>query len=129
MPSPRTTSLINAIAAFWLYGGWAVYANFEYGQKVGLTAGLIQGVYAFCSTLSITLIALWVYRRCHNRSVGLVAGFSVSFMVMLIIPWAVHSVTGTPNILQTVLPGIIWGSVYLAFILYLQTRTPPSPNS
>lgn len=129
MPTPRTTSLLNATAALLLYGGWAVYANFEHGQKAWLTAGLVQGVYAFLSTLCVTLVALNIYRRYHGGFRGMAAGFSVGFGVMLVIPWAVHSVAGTPNKLHTVLPGLIWGTVYLGAILYLHSKQANTQNT
>lgn len=125
--SPRATSLLNASAAFVLYGGWAIYANFEHGQKAGLIAGAVQGVYAFVSTLSVTLVALNIYQRSHGGKLGIIAGFSVGFLVMLIIPWVVHSAAGTPNKLQTVLPGIIWGSLYLGAVLTLHAKNTSAP--
>ncbi|WP_156312569.1 hypothetical protein [Marinagarivorans algicola] len=119
---PHTTPLINASMALLLYGSWAFYANIEHGYAAGLIAGSLQGIYAFGSTLCITLVALWVYKRCGGGMVGISAGFSLSFIVMLIIPWAVHSIADTPNKLQTVLPGIIWGSVYLMVILHQHAK-------
>ena len=49
--------IISAILAAVGYGGWAVYINFEHGQQACITAGLVQGTYAFASTLFITKVA------------------------------------------------------------------------
>ena len=117
------TSILNSFAAMLIYGSWAVYANFEHGAQAWKMAGAIQGVYAFFSTLSVTVVAQWVYTKCGRGWLGIVVGFLVSFVVMLTIPIAVHNLAGTPDILQTILPGLIWGSGYLILFLVLKERT------
>ena len=114
--------LLNATAALLVYGAWAVYANYEHGRDAWVMAGMVQGVYAFLSTLSITVVAKAVYIRCGCGKMGISIGFITSFIVMLAIPVGVHSVAGTPDILETILPGLIWGSMYLMGFLLVTER-------
>lgn len=114
--------LFNACAALLIYGGWAVYANFEHGLHAGVTAGIVQGVYAFISTLTITLIAKAVYQKCGCGVRGICLGFCTSFIIMITIPLSVHTAFGTPDIWQTILPGLIWGSIYLLGVLVVFER-------
>lgn len=116
------TVFLNATAALLGYGAWAIYANFEHGREAWLMAGIVQGVYAFISTLSITAVAKWIYMKSGYGKLGIAAGFTASFIVMLAIPIGVHTVAGTPDILETILPGLIWGTVYLFGFLILTER-------
>ena len=107
------SAILTALAAAIGYGGWAVYANYEHGLHVWAMAGAVQAVYAFFATLCITHVARWVFFKYNCGWSGVLAGFVMSFIVMMIIPMSVHYLVGTPNIWQTILPGLIWGSVYL----------------
>lgn len=114
--------LFNAFAAMIVYGGWAVYANFEHGQHAYVMAGLVQGMYAFISTLTMTSAARWMYEKFGRGHQGILSGFSFGFMVMLAIPVIVHNIAGTPDILETILPGLIWGTGYLLTYLILAEK-------
>jgi len=107
------TAILTAIAATIVYGGWAVYANYEHGLHAWGMAGAIQGIYAFLSTLSVTHVAQKTCVKYQYGIKGIIAGFLMSFFVMLTLPLFVHSLFGTPNIWKTILPGLIWGCVYL----------------
>jgi hypothetical protein len=117
------STIITALAAGLGYGGWAIYANYEHGIHAWMMAGAVQAIYAFISTLSITHIARKVFIKYDCGVRGVMAGFIASFIVMLAIPLLVHSFFGTPNIWQTILPGLIWGSIYLiGFLLTLDKK-------
>lgn len=109
----QLSALLAATAAAIIYGGWAIYANFEHGAHAWGMAGIVQATYAFVSTLTITHIAHWAFLRTGGGSRGITTGFVASFIVMAAIPITVHTIAMTPDILQTILPGLIWGSLYL----------------
>lgn len=106
-----------------VFGAWAVYANFEHGAHAWQMAGTVQGVYAFFSTLTVTVIAQWTYTECGRGVLGILVGFCASFAVMLAIPLTIHNLVRTPDILQTILPGLIWGSGYLICFLLLKEKS------
>lgn len=113
-------ALVSALAAGVGYGGWAAYANYDHEAHIWMMAGAIQAVYAFGATLSITHMARWTYRKYDCSIRGTIAGFAAGFILMLLIPITIHSLSGTPNIIMTILPGLIWGSIYLlSFLLSL----------
>jgi len=113
MAQLTSSTLFTALAAAVGYGGWAVYANYEHGVHAWAMAGSIQAIYAFVSTLSITHVARWTFIKYKCGIRGVLVGFLMSFIVMLAIPLSVHNFFGTPDILQTIFPGLIWGSIYL----------------
>ncbi len=120
----------NAFAAGIGYGGWAVYANYEHGAHAWIMAGSIQGIYAFISTLFITQVAQKTCVKYQYGLKGITIGFIVSFLVMLTIPLFIHNLFGTPNIWMTILPGLIWGSIYLlGFLITLDTTQRRKANS
>jgi len=126
--SANTITFLTALAAAIGYGGWAVFANFEHGMHAWMMAGVIQGAYAFVSTLSITHIARWVFLKCNCAIKGIITGFIASFIVMLALPLGVHSIAGTPDLWQTILPGLIWGSIYLmGFLVSLDFKLRIEP--
>lgn len=116
-PNIKLSITATALLAAFIYGTWAGFANMEYGTMIWLKAAIIQGGYAFISTLSITHIAKFVFLRFKCGISGILTGFTASFIVMVAIPFAVHTLAGTPDLWQTILPGIIWGSIYLASFL------------
>ena len=117
---------MTALAAGVGYGSWAIYANFEHSTHKWVMAGTIQGVYAFLSTLFITHIAHWVFLKYHCGIRGVLAGFLASFVVMVTIPLSVHNLLHTPDIWQTITPGLIWGSIYLlGFLFSLNVKSKP----
>ena len=119
----NTSIIVTSLAAALGYGGWAVYVNYEHGVHAWMMAGAIQGTYAFLSTLFITHIARIVYLKCGCKIRGILTGFGMSFLIMLAIPLLLHNVAGTPNIWQTILPGLIWGSIYLiGFLVILEFK-------
>jgi hypothetical protein len=111
--TPQISPFLAAVAAAIVYGGWAIYANYEHGAHAWTMAGIVQASYAFISTLTITHIAHWAFLRTGGGSRGITTGFVASFIVMAAIPITVHTIAMTPDILQTILPGLIWGSLYL----------------
>ena len=116
-PKEKRAALLTAIAAAIGYGGWAVYANSDHGVHAFIIAGLVQATYAFFSTFFITHVAQRTFVKYDCGVRGVLAGFGASFVVMLAIPITVHNIMGTPEILHTILPGLIWGSIYLLGVL------------
>ncbi len=114
--------LLNAIAAAAVYGGWAAYANSEHPTMVWLRAAIVQGSTSFGITLTITLLALYAYKRAGQGRRGIAIGWLISATMMAIIPSLLHMAAGTPNILHTILPGLIIGSVYLFTYLLIAER-------
>lgn len=121
--SSRRGKIISASAAAVGYGGWAVYANSDHSMNMAISAGVIQGTYAFLSTILITIVAQKAYEKTKCGMRGICVGFLISFIVMLAIPLSIHNYFGTPNIWQTITPGLIWGSIYLiTFLITLEVK-------
>lgn len=103
--------------AFLAYGTWAAFVNYEHGFKAFFLAGLAQGSYAFLSTLFITEAAKKTYIKLGCNLKGQLLGFLSSFTIMASFPFIIHSMVGTPNIIESILPGLAWGTLYIFVVL------------
>jgi len=105
------------IAAAVFFGSWAAIVNSAYGPAVMSRAGIGQGLYAFAATWLVTHAACSLYRRAGGRIRGWLAGFGMSFVVMLLVPLAIHGILGTPEVIVALLPGLLWGCGYVSVLL------------
>ena len=114
----RFAPLIAAV----VFGGWAAFVNRDYGLFVLVRTGLGQGLYALFSTWIVSRTAAQVSGRAGGKIKGFILGFTASFLVMLSIPLAIHYALGTPRIFAAILPGLAWGSGYIATYLWVLSR-------
>ena len=113
------------IAAVLGYGGWAVYSN-RLGQPADMAmvawrAGCIQGGYAGVLTLINISMLEALFKRLLKRlpvtSAALITLLlATATQYAVIIP--VHLINGTPNILLTLLPGLVIGTLFCCFYLW-----------
>ena len=122
-------NVIAGVLAFIIYGGWAAWVNSEYGFDVTLRAGLGQGIYAFFSTWFVTAIARKMLARYGIGLLGKTVSFMSAFLVMLAFPIVIHNILKTPDILEAIFPGLIWGSGYIGFVIWASAKTIASTKT
>ena len=112
-----------------IYGSWAAYSNSDHGIHAAKLAGLGQGLYALFSTYIVTLTTYYCFHKTKQNSLikqsltcRLTLSFFISFLVMLSIPIIIHSLLLTPDILEAITPGLIWGSGYVMFLLWKEEK-------
>lgn len=102
------------------YGTWAAWSNNEFGVVTCIKAFAAQGSFAFVATLSLTLIAASLYKKLGQSGFAIAFAFGCCFLISVTVPASIHWLIGTPRILQSMLPGLIWGSAYLmSYLLFL----------
>ena len=131
---------VPPIAGFLFYGGWALLANSgllsellpkemlinaagntEGGREAALLAGLTQGSYSFTVTLILALIVEWLFQRLSGWPLRSIWVFCVAFVVLVSTSAGVNIIAGTPNVVLTILPGLVVSSLYtLVYILALR---------
>lgn len=119
--TPLIRSLLAGLAGFVAYGSWASFANWPHGEAIALRSGLVQGSYSLVLTLSMTLVTEWL----HNRFINLPG--TILWVMLIVCPalfttaYVINMIAGTPEILMTILPGFVIGSVYtLVYLMGLQ---------
>ena len=106
----RLIQIASPFIALVVYGGWASHCNWSHGLGTAITAGSVQGGFAFTSTLALTSLVIWLLKR-PNATAPRVFVQSSAFLVF--IPVGLHLLVGTPNIFSAMAPGLVFGHAYL----------------
>jgi len=106
-----------------VFGSWAAFVNSEYGLYVAMRSGIGQGTYALFSTWIVSRTAGAVFSFTGNGAQSVLLSFVASFLVMVSIPLTIHHALGTPEVLDAILPGILWGSGYIATYIWFLFQT------
>ena len=112
--SPLQRSLLSGIAGFVAYGGWAFWVNAPHSLEMGVMAGILQGSYSFLLTLGMTLVMEYLMQK-----LSVVPGRAILTVILassgtLSVAYGIQWLNGTPEILLTILPGFVIGTVYSA---------------
>ena len=114
---------IPPIAGFLFYGAWAFFINFSHGWDSAITAAFTQGGYSFTITLVLALVIEFLFQRLSNTSITAlwrnVWVFIAGFSLLLFTSVGINLLTGTPEIVWTVLPGLTVSAVYT--VMYILT--------
>jgi hypothetical protein len=110
------------IAGFLFYGAWAFFINFSHGVDSATTAAFTQGGYSFTVTFVLALLIEFLFQRLGTVPAILpwrnawvfIAGFSL----LLFTSVGINLLTGTPEILWTVLPGLMISAVYTGMYIF-----------
>ena len=116
--SPLLRSALAGGAGFVVYGGWAVYANIEHGTTIGIRSGLVQGTYSLVLTFIMTLVTEWLFAMLAGLRLGRSIVIVVVCLMLFVTAYGIHVVVGTPEILMTIVPGFIVGSVYTTIYVW-----------
>ncbi len=113
---------LSAAIALLVYGSWAGFTNRDYNLVVILKAFFTQGLFAFIATLLLGTAAQNLFRRNGADYKALFISFGVCFVIICCVPSTLHWLIGTPHIFYSVLPGLIWGSLYIGILLALHHK-------
>ncbi|WP_045119576.1 hypothetical protein [Haliangium ochraceum] len=107
---------VTAAAAGVFYGAWAAFCNYPHGISAAVEAGLIQAALSAGSTLTLVLMLEALFQIAGGGMAGflLAVGGTLSTMTALMV--SIHWLAGTPNLIPTVAPSIVIGSIF--FTLY-----------
>lgn len=120
----KKRSLLSAVSGLLGFGIWAYWVNSEHGQLAAIKAALTQGSYSFIVTFLNTYVIECVYRCLVNIRFRLVATATLTSLVVCTLSWCVNTLSGTPEVMMTILPGCAISSIYgFAYTLALKKVT------
>lgn len=100
-------SPLGAVLGGAVYGGWATFANWMYGMTMALRVGMVH----FAITTGLTFVGVRVihtlFRLSDHPVLGALIATAGSLSVTYGLLLGVHFWLGTPEILLTLLPGIL----------------------
>lgn len=127
-------ALITLVAVIG-YSSWALYSNWPadgdaHGQMIAIRAACIQGFYSGFLTL-ITVIALEAIFLRLNKKLSCRSNMIVTVAITAIMQYSiivpVHIFNQTPNILITLLPGFIIGTIFsMVFLMSVKAKHYPA---
>lgn len=121
--------LVAAVLAMLVYGGWAAAVNAEHGLTIALRSGLGQGMYAFVATFVTGFLAIKTFQYFNHKKIGFILGFVFSFIIMISIPYTVHTWLETPNKWEAMSLGLVWGTLYLIWLLWMESKQSKKEHS
>ncbi len=111
--------LVPPMMGLLFYGSWAFWVNSDHGQMAAFKAACTQGGYSFTITLVLALLIEWLFKILKPVKFRFFWVGIVSCSLLYATSWGVNALTGTPNILLTILPGATVSTVYT--IVYIAT--------
>ena len=126
-----TDSFWGACLGAGVYAAWAVWANWDAGERMAYTAGLTHWV---ASTV-LTYTGTGVMRRCYQRGPRAIEAAALSFCGGLAYTYAlllgVHTLVGTAHIALTLAAGVIPNVLFCGSYTLLLSRTqaPMAPEA
>lgn len=114
--------VLPPLSGFLAYGGWAFFCNYSHGVTQGLRAMLVQGSYSFVITLLLTAMMEMVFVRVQRMWPVWVLTMSI----LICLSYSLNWFAGTPNIVLTIFPGLVFSGIfcmtYLRGLIRLQPR-------
>ena len=118
---PSARGLALAIGAGCMYGAWALWANSAHGAAAGWRAAGTQFLVSFVVTLAITTVMEQVHASLPSPLRRVAGAIAASVGVTVILTLSLHYASGTPEILATVVPVLVLGSLYcIAYVANLE---------
>ncbi|MEM7077446.1 MAG: hypothetical protein AAF513_02350 [Pseudomonadota bacterium] len=115
-----TRSLFAGIAGLLVYGGWAVFVNWTHGADLAWRAGLVQGTYSLILTFIMTLVTEGLFARLTNLRFRIPVTTGIIAAILFASAYGIHVVARTPEIIMTILPGFVIGTIYtLVYVMGL----------
>lgn len=114
---------VAPISAFLGYGSWSSFVSYSQDNVVWVYSGLMQGIYAFLSTLFFNALIRHTKLFFEEYSYPHLKTYAVGFIIIFL-PFIFHWLAGVAKVLAPTLPGLIMGSIYLVFILEVELRKP-----
>lgn len=118
--SKQLRSGLSAFIAFVGYGGWAYIANISHGADMATRSALVQGSYSFTITLILSLLIEYLFSFGAKKLSQVFLTCFLTCLMLYVSSWGINYIARTPNIIMTILPGAIIGTVYtIAYCLTL----------
>ncbi len=123
-------SLLAGLAGFVGYGGWAWYANLDHGADIAMRSGLVQGGYSLVLTFVMTLVTEYLFARWQHHANAAIRTTALISTILFCSAYSIHLLVGTPEIVMTITPGFVIGSIYTyVYILGLRASSKPTPST
>jgi succinate dehydrogenase hydrophobic anchor subunit len=113
--------LLSAFAGAAAFGAWAALANWSHGAHARLVAGATQAALSFCTTFTLAVIAEVICARARDPRAQIALSTVGTSALLATALASVHAAVGTPEILRTIAPSVISGTLFCtSYVLVLR---------
>jgi|SRR6185369_12063180 len=125
----RRRALLVGLGACLLFGSWALFANRAHPVSDMARAGLAQGSFSFLSSAFSVLLLEYLYGLGRTPRRKVLLGAVGTPAIILLTMTGGHLIAGTPNVVATLLPSWISGTVFsIVYTLHLhRLERAPDP--
>ena len=118
----RKRKFLFAGIAFFLQGGWALYANHRFGMTVAWQVAFLHGGMCTGQTLVSGTLMEWLFGISQQIWVKLALPVFGTTAVIVSLLIGVHCLNHTPDIVRTIAPVLLLAVPYYAFYTILLWR-------
>ena len=108
----KKRAVVVGIAAFMVFGGWALIANRAHPVPDMTRAALAQGFMSLVSSTCSVLLLEYLYGLGRTPAIKFVLGALGTPVIILLALTGGHLLAKTPNVVATLLPSWISGTVF-----------------
>jgi hypothetical protein len=116
-----SNTFVHMLAAFVVMGCWAFHANRHFPRPQPLVSGLVQGMLSALLALFLKSAVDFLARRFQGWAALLappaIAGLGSACLLVIM-----HMISGTPNVLRTVIVPLLVSVVYSSLYNYAHVR-------
>jgi len=121
----RKRALLVGAGAFLLFGGWALFANRAHPAADMTRAALAQGGLSAASTTCSVLLLEYLYGLGRTPAHKVILGVIGTPVIILLTMTGGHLLARTPNVVATLLPSWISGTIFcVVYTLNLRRLEP-----
>jgi len=105
---PRDSKLMAILAAV-AFILWGLWVNWDHGLWARVQVALTQGLISLIATYYSAELVVWAVGRYRTKPWPVLCAGTLSYLIIYTLVWLGHLVAGTPELLATMLPGMITG--------------------
>ena len=109
----RWRMLTSACVSAMMYGGWAYWTNRLHGLWVALRVTAVQAVWSAVITVALTFIIERVAVACASAGREIRLSALPALILVWTGPFTVHTLAGTPELIDTIAPGVTIGTIFV----------------
>ena len=112
----KKIAVFSSLIAGLIWGGWAFHINRAYGNS--LDSAAIQFFCSAFSTATMSFVIIYIRGMYDSENLKLIMPPFVTVLLVASLLLSLHSLSGTENIIKTILPPCFVGFIYSCFFSF-----------
>ena len=100
-----------------VWSSWAYYINFGVDSELAIEAAKTQAIFTIINAFIYTVTLDYILCRIDKTLAAFIISFFLPNIITTSVLYSMHALNGTPKILETILPSMIF--IYLVSLVYI----------